>query len=105
MSDPSLPPRSGSPPGRAERSRSRPHPRIEGPRLRLRPLARADLPELRRWRGDPEVERFWGRAPADDEELWVEASSPDCGAVFPFVVEEDGRGLGLVQYAHRCDRP
>ena len=101
MSDPSLPSRSGSPPGRAERS----HPPIEGPRLRLRALERADLPELRRWRSDPEVERFWGRTAASDAELWEEASSPGCVVAFPFVVEEAGRGLGLVQYHHVCDRP
>jgi aminoglycoside 6'-N-acetyltransferase len=82
----------------------RAHPPIEGPRLRLRPLTRADLPELRRC-SDPEVERFWGRAAADDDELWTEAVAPGCGAVFPFVVEEEGRGVGVMQYPHDCDRP
>ena len=46
-----------------------------------------------------------GRTPADDEALWAEASSPGCGVTFPYVVEEAGRGVGLIGYFHDCDRP
>ncbi len=77
---------------------------IVGPRLRLRLLERADLPSLHEWRSNPEVERFWGRAPAEDEDLWAEAASPGCGVTYPHVVEEAGHGLGRIAYFHACDR-
>ena len=63
-----------------------------GAELTLRPLARADLPELTRIIQTPEVARWW-----DDEPPW------DDGDATMLTIEVGGRIAGLIQYGEETD--
>jgi RimJ/RimL family protein N-acetyltransferase len=75
------------------------HP-IVGPRLTFRPINDADVPDLMRWLSDPEVVAFYGDPPATLEELREDYLEADVNPVWRFVIEEDGRGVGEIQYGH-----
>jgi aminoglycoside 6'-N-acetyltransferase len=64
--------------------------------LTLRPLAAADVGELRRIRGTAEVARWWG--PLDED--FPLADDPDTTRL---VIEVDGAVAGLVQYGEELD--
>ena len=75
---------------------------IEGPVVRLRPIEERDLSEAARWRSEPEVERFWGKAPDTEAGLREELLEPDEHApTHVYVIEHEGRGIGCIQYWHR----
>ncbi len=77
------------------------HEPIVGPRgLMLRPIRASDIPNALRWRRDPEVARWWGSAPASEAALAEEYLEPDAQPCWRFVICEDGRDVGLVQYHH-----
>ena len=76
------------------------HEPIVGPRLRLKPLEEADLPGLWRWLGDPEVRRFYGERPDSIGELREDYLERGVNPVWRFVIEEDGEGIGEIQYGH-----
>ena len=77
------------------------HQLIAGPHdVSLRPIAEGDLPDLLRWRQDPEVAEFWDEAPADLDECRREFFDTDVNPVWRFVIEWQGRGVGHIQYHH-----
>jgi aminoglycoside 6'-N-acetyltransferase len=77
------------------------HAPIAGPHdVSLRPLAEADLPALLGWLHEPEVREFWGDPEETIEELRAAYLEPDMSPCWRFVIELDGRGIGLIQYCH-----
>ncbi len=76
------------------------HDPIAGPRLTFRPIEEGDLPDLMRWLADPEVIEFYGDAPATIEAARDDYLEADVNPVWRFVIEEDGRGVGEIQYGH-----
>ena len=77
------------------------HAPIAGPYdVFLRPITEADLPDLLRWRQDPEVEAFCDVAPADLEACREEFLDVDVAPVWRFVIEWAGRGVGNIEYNH-----
>lgn len=76
------------------------HEPIVGPRLTFRPIGEADLPDLMRWLADPEVVEFYGDPPATLEAAHEDYLEADVNPVWRFVIEEDGRGVGEIQYGH-----
>ena len=82
------------------------HIAIPGPHdVSLRPLSEADLPDLMRWLHEPEVRQFWGKPDDTIEELREEYIEPDVYPAWGFVIELNGRGVGLIQYSHRYPDP
>ena len=77
------------------------HEPIRGPRLVLRPLSEDDLPDVVRWLSDPEVRQFYGDPPDSIEAARRYALEADVNPVWRFVIEEDGRGVGEIQYGHQ----
>lgn len=77
------------------------HEPIAGPfDVHLRPLAESDLPDLMRWRADPEVVAFYGEPPASLEVCRAEYLEPDVNPCWRFVIEWQGRSVGEIQYYH-----
>jgi aminoglycoside 6'-N-acetyltransferase len=76
------------------------HAPIEGPRLRFRPVSQSDLPDLMRWLDDAEVRQFYGDPPASEAAAREDYLEVDVNPVWRFVIEEDGRGVGEIQYHH-----
>ena len=76
------------------------HEPIAGPSLTLRPVSEADLPDLMRWLADPEVVEFYGDPPASLEAAREDYLEPGVNPTWRFVIEEDGRGVGEIQYHH-----
>lgn len=77
------------------------HEFIAGPHdVSLRPIRESDLPDLLRWRQDPEVEAFWDVAPADLDAARAEMLEADIVPIWRFVIEWEGRGIGGIEYAH-----
>lgn len=70
--------------------------RIEGERLRLRPVVGDDVPTLREYLADPGVGRWW---PLPDDQRWPF----DDDAVTPWTIEVDGRVAGMIQYLEESD--
>ncbi len=74
--------------------------------LHLRPLARADFPLLGTWLAAPHVHAWWREA---SEAAAVEAHyGPAVDGLDPtehFVVEYDGRGIGMLQRCRIDDHP
>ncbi|HEX7276705.1 MAG TPA: GNAT family protein [Acidimicrobiales bacterium] len=68
---------------------------LHGARVRLRPATRDDVPELVRIRATPEVYERWRGG--DDLVASVEEDFDDADVV-RFVIELDGRVVGLIQY-------
>lgn len=82
------------------------HIAIPGPHdVSLRPLSEADLPDLMRWLHEPEVRQFWSKPDDTIEELREEYIEPDVYPAWGFVIELNGRGVGLIQYSHRYPDP
>lgn len=76
------------------------HEPIQGPRLRLRPLTPDDLPMLMRWLTDPGVQEFYGRPPeslAQAHDIYLVAEDAPC---WRFIIEDQGRPVGEIQYYH-----
>ena len=76
------------------------HEPIRGPRLRLRPVSPNDLPMLMRWLADPNVQEFYGQPPdslAEAHAIYLVAEDAPC---WRFIIEEQGRPLGEIQYYH-----
>jgi len=68
--------------------------------LRLRPVSPDDLPLLMCWRADPEVQEFYGRPPdslAEAHDMFLAALDVPG---WKFIVEEEGRPVGEIQYYH-----
>ena len=76
------------------------HEPIQGPRLRIRPLTSDDLPMLMRWLADPDVQEFYGLPPdslAEARDTYLVAEDAPC---WRFIIEEQDRPVGEVQYYH-----
>jgi len=77
------------------------HPPLHGTHgVSLRPVRDSDLPDLLRWRQDPEVVEFWDVAPETIEEAREEFLEADIVPLWRFVIEWQGRGVGSVEYSH-----
>lgn len=77
------------------------HEPIVGPTgMVLRPIRPSDIPAVFRWRHDPAVIEWWGGAPASEATLAEEHLEPDVQPCWRFVIVEDGRDVGLIQYHH-----
>ena len=75
-------------------------------KLALRPLGRADLPQLGRWLETPHVKRWW-REPGDPEAVET-AYGPAIDGSDPtelLVAELDGRPIGMIQRYRIGDNP
>lgn len=70
--------------------------RIEGERLRLRPVVADDVPSLRGFLADPSVARWW---PMPTDERWPY----DEDGTIPWAIEVDGQVAGMVQYGEDTD--
>jgi aminoglycoside 6'-N-acetyltransferase len=74
--------------------------------LSFSPLDRSHLPVLQRWLGEPHVARWWNH---DTSDAAVEKDfGPVIDGVEPgedFVVELDGRPVGLIQLSRFSDHP
>lgn len=70
--------------------------RIEGERLRLRPVVADDVPVLRGLLADPGVARWW---PMPADERWPF----DEDGVVPWTIEVDGVVAGMIQYGEETD--
>ncbi len=66
---------------------------LTGERVVLRPVTPADRARLLEIRSTPAVRRWWGTPTDDDEDIETHR----------FVVEFDGRAVGLVQYGEELD--
>lgn len=79
---------------------------MDSPALELRALQATDFPVLLRWMNAPHAKRWYGRA-SSIEELDAEYGPAIDGtvAVHPFVVELEGRAIGLVEWARMGDFP
>ena len=87
------------------------------PKITFRALARTDLPILRVWLNTPHVYEWWGRSEGigalggagDDAatEKQVEAkygpNIDSSGSTHRFIIEVDGRPIGLIQWYRLCD--
>ena len=77
------------------------HEPIVGPTgLLLRPIRASDIPNVFRWRHDPEVAQWWGSAPESEVAPAREYLEPDIQPCWRFIIVEDGRDVGIVQYHH-----
>jgi RimJ/RimL family protein N-acetyltransferase len=76
------------------------HAPIAGPRIHLRPIAEADLPDIVRWLTDPDVVRYYGDPPASLDQARAHYLEADVNPCWRFVIELDGRGVGEIQYHH-----
>lgn len=76
------------------------HEPVSGPRLTLRPVTEADVPNLLRWLSDPEVVRYYGDPPASLEATRTDYLEPGVNPTWRFVIEESGAGVGEIQYHH-----
>lgn len=77
------------------------HEQISGPNdVSLRPITEADLPDLLRWRRDPEVARFWDEPPGDLDACREAFLEVGVGPVWRFIIEWQGRGVGNIEYHH-----
>lgn len=75
------------------------HDRLEGGGLVLRRIRHSDIEQLRRWRNSTAVNRYMeSRDPISPEmqERWFAGLDP--ARDFFYVVEEQGRGLGVVNF-------
>lgn len=71
--------------------------------VNLRPVTRADLPQLAAWRNDPELRsrtREFRPLTDVDQERWLERISGSDRRDFMFVVDVDGRAIGVVGLCH-----
>jgi aminoglycoside 6'-N-acetyltransferase len=68
---------------------------LQGATVRLRPVARADIPELARIRRTPEVHEHWRGG--DDMVAAVEQDLAEPDST-PLVIELDGRVVGWIQW-------
>jgi RimJ/RimL family protein N-acetyltransferase len=77
------------------------HEPIAGPHdVSLRPIAEGDIEDLRRWRRDPEVMQFWGRAPDNIDEYREELFGRDTVPAWKFIIQWQGRAVGEIDYHH-----
>jgi aminoglycoside 6'-N-acetyltransferase len=77
------------------------HEPIAGPHdVSFRPIEDRDVPDLVRWRQDPEVVRFWDVAPEGLDEFREELFGRDSIPVWKFIIEWQGRGVGEIDYHH-----
>jgi len=77
-------------------------------RVRLRPIAEADLPDYVRWRNDPEVIQFMAGEPGEltleqEREWFARISSDTIGR--HWAIEADGRHIGNCALAPRESEP
>ncbi len=78
------------------------HAPIAGPHdVSLRPIAEGDLDMLLRWQREPEVAHWWDEADLSREEMRREYLEPDIAPTWRFVIEWEGRDVGMVQYWHK----
>ncbi len=78
------------------------HERIEGPRgLLLRPISASDIPNVFRWRHDPEVAQWWGDPPESEAASAEEELETDVNPCWRFIICEDGQDVGYIQYWHQ----
>ena len=76
------------------------HERIEGPRgLLLRPISASDIPNVVRWRNDPEVAQWWGDPPESEAACAEEELETDVNPCWRFVICEDGQDVGMLLYS------
>jgi aminoglycoside 6'-N-acetyltransferase len=68
---------------------------LQGASVRLRPAARADIPELVKIRETPEVYERWGGGPDLDAAVEKDFDEPGTTA---YVIELDGRTVGWIQW-------
>ena len=80
-------------------------PTLETPRLILRPMNAADVPDLREWLAREEVYTYWGRkaspAEREPEKLFADARpwvkrKPDLGFDWGIVLRETGKVVGTL---------
>lgn len=72
--------------------------------LDVRPLTRADLPQLAVWLGRPHVHRWWQHDPADVEEDFGVTLDGDRPTEL-FIIELDARPIGMIQRYRIADYP
>lgn len=83
-------------------------PDVDLPAVGLRPMSRADFPDLLRWRTAPHVERWFPSADAATLEMVETRYGPRVdggGATRMFVVEANGRSVGFLQDYRISDHP
>ncbi len=73
---------------------------LRGDRVRLRPLAAADVPQLVAIQAQPSVARWWGEPQDADYEEKLSGAE----GVTAFAIEADEEVVGLIQY-HEEDDP
>jgi aminoglycoside 6'-N-acetyltransferase len=73
---------------------------LRGDRVRLRPLAAADVPQLVAIQGQPGIARWWGEPQGADYEEKLSGAE----GVTAFAIEADEQVVGLIQY-HEEDDP
>lgn len=81
---------------------------VAGPTVALRPMTRADFPDLLRWRTAPHVARWFPTAEAGTLELVEARYGPRIDgdvATRMFVVEAHGRSVGFLQDYRLSDHP
>jgi aminoglycoside 6'-N-acetyltransferase len=77
------------------------HEPIAGPHdVSFRPIVPGDLDDLWRWQHETEVVQWWGEPTEDREEFRRENFDSDVAPTWRFIIEWDGRGVGLIQYYH-----
>jgi aminoglycoside 6'-N-acetyltransferase len=66
----------------------------------LRPIADEDLDKLWRWQHEPGVVEWWGEPNEDREQFRAEHFEPDVAPTWRFIIEWQGRPVGMLQYYH-----
>jgi len=92
---------------RDERERSVGSPGNAEDRIAFRPIAGADLPDMRRWLADPDVAAWW-REPDLSLDALVGKYQPMIDGAEPvqgFVILIDGQALGFIQAYRIGDHP
>ncbi len=77
------------------------HERIDGPQLTFRPIEERDLPDLVRWRADPDVLAVFSGPLESLQAARRHYMEPDVEPCWRFVIELEGRGIGEIQYWHQ----
>ena len=77
-------------------------PRIEGPKVTLRPGVAADVPRLWDIRAEPSVRRWWGE-PESAETIATQLLAAEPADDVLLVVEVDGDVVGGIQYGEETE--
>jgi aminoglycoside 6'-N-acetyltransferase len=73
----------------------------------FRPLTYADIPLIHRWFNEPHVQTFYSLRPWSEEEVLRKLQPVIEGekSVFAYIVFEEGKPIGYIQYCRLADHP